>query len=377
VHNPLKIKSKRPALRAFCFFADAIIYSMPKRSPKKTSFLENFLIPHRGNRFRPLFFTAGSVVAIAAFVFVLQSAYLVDTHVLEKHTHFMASVLPGVLEELTNADRTTNGVGDLAVDPLLNSAAQLKADDMAANGYFAHISPAGKTPWYWLGQVGYQYTYAGENLAVDFTDSKDVESAWMASPTHHANIVKPEYTRIGFGVSQGMYEGHQTTFVVEEFAAPRLAVATPQTVSSDKTIAATKSGVDTTAPAAPTQTAAQVVAAATAGAPGSSTPPVVLGAETNDLSSPVTTAPAGLFANILASPTHSISFALGALAAILAVILLVTLIAHARVQYVEVVGTGLVMVSLILVVLMFNQVSGSRVVIPSGTQSAAVVNALP
>jgi predicted membrane metal-binding protein len=120
-----------------------------------------------------------------------------------------------------------------------------------------------------------------------------------------------------------------------------------------------------------------VVAAATAGAPGSSTPPVVLGAETNDLSSPVTTAPAGLFANILASPTHSISFALGALAAILAVILLVTLIAHARVQYVEVVGTGLVMVSLILVVLMFNQVSGSRVVIPSGTQSAAVVNALP
>ena len=38
---------------------------------------------------------------------------------------------------------------------------------MAKNEYFAHTSPTGITPWYWLSQVDYNFIYAGENLAVD------------------------------------------------------------------------------------------------------------------------------------------------------------------------------------------------------------------
>jgi len=91
---------------------------------------------------------------------------------------------------------------------------------MAKNGYFAHTSPDGKTPWYWLEQVGYNYQYAGENLAINFSDSKDVTDAWMASPAHRANIVKGNYTDIGTGVATGLYQGQQTVFVVQDYANP-------------------------------------------------------------------------------------------------------------------------------------------------------------
>ena len=48
----------------------------------------------------------------------------------------------------------------------------------------AGLPPAaeGKTPWYWFGEVGYDFRFAGENLAVYFSDSVEVERAWMNSP---------------------------------------------------------------------------------------------------------------------------------------------------------------------------------------------------
>ena len=121
---------------------------------------------------------------------------------------------------LTNQDRAVHGLTGVTEDALLDAAAQYAAEDMAANGYFSHVSPDGKDPWYWLNQVGYRYSYAGENLAVNFTDSEDVQTAWMESPTHKANIMKREYTHVGFGTANGIYEGKETTFVVEFLAAP-------------------------------------------------------------------------------------------------------------------------------------------------------------
>jgi hypothetical protein len=132
----------------------------------------------------------------------------------------MAAVLPAVLADLTNAERQSEKLDALTVNPILNKAAEMKAEDMATKGYFAHTSPEGKTPWYWLDQVGYQYEYAGENLAINFTDSKDVTDAWMNSPTHRANIVKDKYTEVGTGISQGIYNGKETVFVVQVYANP-------------------------------------------------------------------------------------------------------------------------------------------------------------
>ena len=40
-------------------------------------------------------------------------------------------------------------------------------------------------------QAGYNFSFAGENLAVYFSDSNDVNTAWMNSPEHRANLLDP------------------------------------------------------------------------------------------------------------------------------------------------------------------------------------------
>lgn len=171
------------------------------------------------------------------------------------HTNMSAAVEAAVMVDLTNENRVQNALPGLTVSPVLVEAAQEKADDEAAKSYFAHTSPQGLDSWYWFKQVGYDFTYAGENLAVDFTDSAEVVNAWMNSPEHRANILDGHYTQIGIATASGMYQGHPTIFVVQEFG-------TPADGSS-----ASAPVVASTQPAEPTQmaeastTAAPVVAA--------------------------------------------------------------------------------------------------------------------
>ena len=136
-----------------------------------------------------------------------------------------ASVVAAVLVDLANGDRATHDLDRLSVSPVLAIAAQKKANDMAAKSYFAHISPEGIDPWHWFKEAGYRFDYAGENLAVDFYDSSDVERAWMNSPTHRDNIMNPRFTEIGIAAAVGVYQGRTTTFVVQEFGTPASQVA--------------------------------------------------------------------------------------------------------------------------------------------------------
>lgn len=132
----------------------------------------------------------------------------------------LAAVVSARLVDLTNTDRASDQLGTLTVSPVLTAAAQAKADDMAKNGYFAHVSPSGLDSWHWFKLEGYSFSYAGENLAVDFTDSDDVNQAWLNSPTHRANILNGHFTEIGVATAEGTFEGHPTTFVVQMFGTP-------------------------------------------------------------------------------------------------------------------------------------------------------------
>lgn len=129
----------------------------------------------------------------------------------------------------TNAQRATVGLPALTLNSELSAAAAAKASDMFAKNYWAHNSPAGATPWDFIIGAGYHYTVAGENLAKNFSDSQSVVSAWMASPTHRANMVKPGYKEVGFAVVNGTLNGEETTLVVQMFGAQSVpvAVATP------------------------------------------------------------------------------------------------------------------------------------------------------
>ena len=102
--------------------------------------------------------------------------------------------------DLVNQDRVSHGLARLDLDPTLNLAALAKAQDMLTKNYFAHTSPTGTTPWYWFKTMGYDYTYAGENLAEGYSDPADLENSWMSSPEHRANILSPYYSDLGLAV---------------------------------------------------------------------------------------------------------------------------------------------------------------------------------
>ena len=122
-------------------------------------------------------------------------------------------------------------MSEVKLDTKLSAAAAQKAADMFARDYWAHISPVGTQPWYFITESGYSYRYAGENLARDFSDAKSVVDAWVASPSHRENLLNSRYQDIGIAVIDGQLEGRETTLVVQFFgtkltAAPSLGIST-------------------------------------------------------------------------------------------------------------------------------------------------------
>ncbi|HUW22083.1 MAG TPA: CAP domain-containing protein [Candidatus Bathyarchaeia archaeon] len=139
---------------------------------------------------------------------------------------YAANINPDRLIEQTNQQRTQRGLTPLNNNPVLNEAARRKAGDMFALNYWAHNSPTGRTPWAFFRDAGYDYSFAGENLARDFNDSDAVVVAWMDSPTHRDNVLNSNYQEIGIAVVDGMLEGVETTLVVQLFGTPVSSTAT-------------------------------------------------------------------------------------------------------------------------------------------------------
>jgi len=132
----------------------------------------------------------------------------------------------------TNSQRAALGLTPLTLNAQLSAAAAQKASDMLAKDYWAHNSPTGATPWDFISGSGYHYVVAGENLAKNFTTSQAVVDAWMASPTHKENIVKPGYRDIGFAVVNGKINGEDTTLVVQMFGSTVESLANKPTSAS-------------------------------------------------------------------------------------------------------------------------------------------------
>lgn len=142
--------------------------------------------------------------------------------------NFFKTAAPGILgfasnifvEEIvaaTNAYRLENNLSALEFDPVLSEAARKKAEDMFAGDYWAHVAPDGTKPWYFITTAGYDYVYAGENLAKDFQKSDSVVVAWMESPSHRQNILNEKFEDIGIAVVNGTLDGYETTLVVQMF----------------------------------------------------------------------------------------------------------------------------------------------------------------
>lgn len=192
--------------------------------------LKNALIPHSGNGRHPHIFRKKGVAWTLTVTFGLQGLVLIAAFFLPKIGTQLASVLPSVVTMLTNEARAEVSLPALQTNAVLARAAQAKAEDMAARGYFAHQSPDGRQPWDWISAAGYQYQVAGENLAVNFHDSEDVVRAWQNSPTHNMNLLGPRYSEIGIGMAEGEYKGRKAVFVVQMFASPRQLASIPSPI---------------------------------------------------------------------------------------------------------------------------------------------------
>jgi len=121
----------------------------------------------------------------------------------------------------TNKVRAAQGLQPVVPNYRLDLAADDKLSDMIKNGYFAHISPQGVDPWFWMTKDGYKYSYAGENLALGFVSPEKTVDAWMNSPSHKENLMNGKYTEIGVAVGKANIDGINGILVVQMFGSPR------------------------------------------------------------------------------------------------------------------------------------------------------------
>jgi uncharacterized protein YkwD len=84
---------------------------------------------------------------------------------------------------------------------------------MFARGYFAHDSLDGRTPFDRMRDANVRFLVAGENLALAPTLSL-AHTGLMNSPGHRANILRPQFGRVGIGIMDG---GMRGLMVSQEF----------------------------------------------------------------------------------------------------------------------------------------------------------------
>lgn len=113
-----------------------------------------------------------------------------------------------------NEYRRAEGVAELKLNNLLNISSNEKGVVMIDNQCWSHYCPPGKSPWDFFDDASYDYIYAGENLAEGFYSMDSLMQAWINSKTHRDNIVKPEFTEVGFSILYGNYLNNSNNILV-------------------------------------------------------------------------------------------------------------------------------------------------------------------
>lgn len=192
--------------------------------------LRDFILPNKNNNYQPhilhphrLAFHALSVLVIKVIVVVTivglpLSAFL---------TPDILAVESNKIIDLTNNLRQSSGLNTLAKSSLLTQAASQKAQDMLILQYFSHVSPDNKNLLDFLKNAGYQYTVAGENLAMGFSSAEEVMKAWQKSQTHNNNLLDPDFKEIGVAMASGVYKTYDTTMVAQFFGTAKIGSSNP------------------------------------------------------------------------------------------------------------------------------------------------------
>ena len=139
--------------------------------------------------------------------------------------------------ERTNALRAERGIASLTTNDKLMQAAQVRADEMAANSVYSHTRPDGR-----------EYTtvtdckYVGENIhriadwaLQDKTVSEVAVWSWNRSAGHQDNLLDKTYAEIGVGLARGVNDdGYECWYCVQLFLRDGYTIAQVDS-PSDKT----------------------------------------------------------------------------------------------------------------------------------------------
>ena len=115
--------------------------------------------------------------------------------------------------EMVNRERAAAGLAPLKADLELTEVARRHSADMFARGYFSHYTPDGKDPFERMREANVNFRTAGENLALAPT-LQIAHTGLMNSPGHRANILRPQFGRVGIGIVNG---GRRGIMVSQEF----------------------------------------------------------------------------------------------------------------------------------------------------------------
>jgi uncharacterized protein YkwD len=119
---------------------------------------------------------------------------------------------------LTNAQRAANSQRALTINAQLTYAAQAHANDQANRDTMTHTGSDGSNAGTRIQRSNYPVRNWGENVAAGYTDPTTLVNAWMASPTHRANIVSGNFTQIGVAVA---YAADGTAYWAMELGSPQ------------------------------------------------------------------------------------------------------------------------------------------------------------
>ena len=195
------------------------------------------VVPHKANQFMPHFVRSYSIGLV--LLIVLVAALVPKWPAGESVLGVKEQISISDLANDVNRERERAGAATLVLNKQLSRAAFLKAKDMFAHQYWSHDAPNGTKPWKWFSDVGYNYAYAGENLAKNFSSATATTAGWMGSQKHRENMLDPQYTDVGLVVMDGVLEGKNTTLIVALFGRPASLAATGAMTSPTEVKAAT------------------------------------------------------------------------------------------------------------------------------------------
>jgi uncharacterized protein YkwD len=116
--------------------------------------------------------------------------------------------------EMVNKERRAAGLKPLTMNADLTEVARAHSSDMLARGYFSHHSPEGKDAFDRMRAAKISFRLAGENLALAPT-LKLAHTGLMSSPGHRANILRPQFAKVGIGIMDG---GRRGIMVTQQFS---------------------------------------------------------------------------------------------------------------------------------------------------------------